>query len=596
LSVQQTDFAAMKKNRWVMILLLFPLVAYAQENAYRDLYADTWVATDALGRQLPGFKECGPPKDNRTVGLFYFLWLGQHSKDGPYDITELLKKNPKDPKFSSPGKFHHGGKPELGYYTSDSTYVIRKHARILSDAGVDVLIMDVTNSFTYPEITKTVCDELMALRASGQHTPQIMFLTNSNPDKTIRTLYKDFYSRNLFPELWFYWQGKPLLLGKPDKLESEIRDFFTMRYCWAWTHGKDTWNWLEHWPQRYGWHETPDKPEQLSVSVAEHPISNIGRSHYQGKQPRSNNYGVGMHTGKGLYFKQQWERALEVDPEFVFITGWNEWVAQRFLKKEGQAPGQMIGKPLSPEDTYFVDAYSQEYSRDIEPMEGGYTDNYYYQMVAGIRRYKGVRKPPPASPANTIAIDGRFEDWKDVAPEFRDHIGDVEHRHEKGWGDAGEYVNTTGRNDFVTMKVARDDKDIFFYAKTDQPITPHTDSNWMLLVIDIDQNTNTGWEGYDFVVNLAVEDDTKTSLHSLQRGWNPERVDAVRYAVRGAELELAIPRKLLNCSSGNVMLDFHWADNIQQLGDIAEFAVNGDSAPERRFNYRYISSEQKDLE
>ena len=31
----------------------------------RDLQADTWAATDALGRTLPGYAECGPRKENR---------------------------------------------------------------------------------------------------------------------------------------------------------------------------------------------------------------------------------------------------------------------------------------------------------------------------------------------------------------------------------------------------------------------------------------------------------------------------------------------------------------------------------------------------
>jgi hypothetical protein len=34
-------------------------------------------------------------------------------------------------------------------------------------------------------------------------------------------------------------------------------------------------------------------------------------------------------------------------------------------------------------------------------------------------------------------------------------------------------------------------------------------------------------------------------------------------------------------------LDFHWTDNAQPLGDLTEFALHGDSAPDRRFNYRY---------
>ena len=37
-----------------------------------------------------------------------------------------------------------------------------------------------------------------------------------------------------------------------------------------------------------------------------------------------------------------------------------------------------------------------------------------------------------------------------------------------------------------------------------------TDSNWMLLFIDTDQNKETGWEGYDFVINSKVNN-RKTS-------------------------------------------------------------------------------------
>jgi hypothetical protein len=560
---------------------------------YRDLHADRWVATDALSRPLPGFEECGWPKDNRTVGLFYFLWLGQHGTDGPFDITELLKENPHDPQYGPAGRFHHWGKPELGYYTSDSDYVIRRHAQLLTAAGVDVLIFDVTNAFTYSDIYLKLCGIFTQLRADGQQTPQVMFLANSHPGRTIKTLYDEFYAKKLYPELWFQWQGKPLLLTgatRPADLPPEIEGFFTLRKCWAWTHGRDTWNWLEHWPQRCGWHEAPGKPEQLSVSVAQHPIWNIGRSHCNNKQPLDTDaYGIGPRTHEGLYFAQQWQRALEIDPEFLLITGWNEWVAQRFLRKEGQA-GQahlMMGKPLKDGESFFVDVYNQEFSRDIEPMEGGYGDNYYYQMVAGIRRYKGVRPPRPVSLPKTISIDGQFADWVDVGPEFLDFVSDVGHRDEKGWGKAGRYVNTTGRNDLAVMKVARDDQSVYFYARTAEPLTSRSDSNWMLLFINADRNAGTGWEGYDFVVNLEVSE-KMTSLHRLQDGWNPELVATIPYVVKGNQLELAISRAALGLTSEcKVSLDFKWADHIQKRGDITEFFINGDAAPERRFNYRF---------
>jgi len=59
-------------------MILFAGVAVGAEEspAYRDLYADTWVAQDALGRNMPSFMEVGPVKtgQRRVVGMFYITW------------------------------------------------------------------------------------------------------------------------------------------------------------------------------------------------------------------------------------------------------------------------------------------------------------------------------------------------------------------------------------------------------------------------------------------------------------------------------------------------------------------------------------------
>jgi len=54
-------------------------------------------------------------------------------------------------------------------------------------------------------------------------------------------------------------------------------------------------------------------------------------------------------------------------------------------------------------------------------------------------------------------------------------------------------------------------------------------------------------------------------------------------------MELRIPRSDIGQGSGSdpVAFDFHWADNMQNPYYIIEFAVSGDSAPNRRFKYRY---------
>ncbi|MBN2138106.1 MAG: hypothetical protein JW720_09880 [Sedimentisphaerales bacterium] len=571
-----------------LLLSILVLLAAGSAAAQRDLYSDTWAATDALGRELPGFEQCGPPRQGRTVGIFYFLWLGPHGQAGPFDVTKLLAENPEEPKWGPPGAFHHWGESELGYYLSDSEYVITKHLHMLNDAQVDTLIFDVTNAFTYPDVYSKLCEVYRRMRSKGHRTPQICFLTHSSAKQTIEKLYADFYANKLYPELWFYWKGKPLILGSPEGLSQDVLDFFTIRDCWAWTHGKDTWQWLDHSLERFGWHESPDKPEELSVSVAQHPVSNIGRSHRNGKQPATNRYGLAGNEARGLYFAEQWQRALKLDPEFVFVTGWNEWVAQRFIKGDSGGAGSLLGRPLAKGDSYFVDAYNQQYSRDIEPMKAGHTDSYYYQMISYIRRYKGVRKPQAAKRDYSIEIDGRFEDWADVAPDFRDTAGDTMHRDEVGWGNAGRYVNKTGRNDFVTLKVACDSGNVYFYAQTSEDITPWSSPDWMLLLIDADRDSGTGRHGYDLLVNKAPAGPVRTSVHEYSSAGNWQRKSAVPYAVRGNRMELALPRSIFKTTGRNLSFDFHWADNIQDLDDIIAFAVNGDSAPNRRFNYRFI--------
>ncbi|HPX41282.1 MAG TPA: hypothetical protein PLF51_12665, partial [Candidatus Hydrogenedentes bacterium] len=54
----------------VLVMALACLPAGAGEFAGRpyegaDTFADTWVATDALGREAPGFEETGPVKPDK---------------------------------------------------------------------------------------------------------------------------------------------------------------------------------------------------------------------------------------------------------------------------------------------------------------------------------------------------------------------------------------------------------------------------------------------------------------------------------------------------------------------------------------------------
>ena len=580
------------------ITVMWVMLAVAPSSP-RDVYADTWAATDALGRTLPGYEQVGPVREDRTVGIFYWTWHTMNGQQGPYDISKAIAENPEAPRFGPLGAAHHWGQPELGYYLSTDPYVIRRHAMLLTDAGVEVILFDTTNPpFTFKESYLALCEVYTQMRAEGNAVPRIAFICPfGNPMPVLEQIYQDLYKPGLYQSLWFNWKGKPLVLADPAYVKDpQMKDFFTFRKpmptYFDGPSGPNQWGWLEVFPQHVFYGDSPEQKEQVTVGVAQNAVhEKLGpMSHKDGAYGRSRHGGQKDSAADavlwGYNFQEQWEQALKIDPPFVFMTGWNEWVAGRFSEWAGYT-----GKDTVFPDAVFVDQYSQEYSRDIEPMNGGHSDNYYYQMVANIRKYKGVRKPQPASAAKTIAIDGVFEDWQEVGPQFRDHLGDTAHRDHKGYGSL-HYTNTTGRNDLATMKVARDAATVYFYAETAKPLTPTTDKNWMLLYIDSDRNAKTGWQGYDYVVNLNVSDAKMTSLHRLTEGWNPELKSKIAFAVKGNQLELAIPREALGLArDAKVSLDFKWADNILKTGEVTEFFLNGDVAPQRRFNYRYVDTQ-----
>ncbi|MDQ2799153.1 MAG: hypothetical protein M3Y13_05865, partial [Armatimonadota bacterium] len=411
-----------------------------QPPGVRDLASDTWVATDALGRKTPLSAQTRPPQTGKFVGMFYFLWHGQHGKTGPYDNTKTVADPQKYP-FGGPGAFHWWGEPAVGYFLSDDPWVHRKNLEMLADAGVDVVFFDVTNAFTYHDVVLTVCKVAAQMRQEGNPCPQIAFVTHAGTARTVTSLYNDFYAKGLYKDLWFQWDGKPMILGdKTSKMDDgtpidpKIVDFFTWRDSWAWDPGHDKWQWIDKYPQRAGWHTDPNVPEEVPVSVAGHPTDSLGRSYHsdekwgQGTEPPVDEQYRTPDSAKGLQFSQQWRQALKIDPQFIFVTGWNEWVAQRFL---AGGPGTFAGHPQVKGGTFFVDNFTEEFSRDIMPMKGGYGDNYYMQLVDGIRQFKGVRPVPLARGFHTPSS---FAAWAKIGPEYLDTIGDTTHRDFDGWG------------------------------------------------------------------------------------------------------------------------------------------------------------------
>ena len=53
-------------------------------------------------------------------------------------------------------------------------------------------------------------------------------------------------------------------------------------------------------------------------------------------------------------------------------------------------------------------------------------------------------------------------------------------------------------------------------------------------------------------------------------------------------LEMKVKRANMNMKGSKMTFDFKWADNPQNLDDVISLCTHGDTAPIRRFNFRYI--------
>ena len=574
--------------------------------------SDYWAATDALGRKVCDFNTAGAKKKDKFVAMFYWTWH-QGEDDTAYgvkNITEIVRRYPEAMKDynhpawgeKKPG-FFFWEQPLLGYYKSTDPWVLRKHAEMLADAGVDAVFFDCTNgSVTWTESTEALLKTWDQAQKDRVNVPKIAFMlpfgASENSLISLRQLYRDIFQPKRYENLWFNWNGKPCIMGYPDNLtntaeDKEIARFFTFRPGQPdYLNGpkrNDQWGWLENYPQHGYVKDQGGRFEQVTVGVAQNasPSTNghcsafnlpgsFGRSYSyrNGFDPRIDGYLYGWN------FQEQWDRAFELDPELVFVTGWNEYIAGQWLPKDS-----WTGDPFS-----FVDEFDWEHSRDIEPNKGwgDKGDVYYLQLVDNVRKFKGMEPPMEASAPKTIKI-GSGNGWDDIKPYYRHYKGNTIHREHAGRNDQF-YRNNTGRNDIVGAKVAYDSEKLYFYAETAQKLTSQNDRNWMMLFIDSDRDKSTGWNGYDFIVNRLKPKGSKAIIEKNVGGrWEWEQIASIPLATSSNKLELEIRRSLLNLAGKPVNLEFKWNDNMQENGNIMDFYVNGDTAPGGRFNFVYTT-------
>jgi hypothetical protein len=88
------------------------------------------------------------------------------------------------------------------------------------------------------------------------------------------------------------------------------------------------------------------------------------------------------------------------------------------------------------------------------------------------------------------------------------------------------------------------------------------------------------------VINVRVIDGKNSVMAWLNKDGSTGKILPVPFQASQNKLMLSVRRSDIS-TTGKLAFDFHWADNIARIGDITEFFMNGDNAPERRANYRF---------
>ena len=562
------------------------------------------VGTDRLGRALPAAGEVPAPRKDKYVGIFYFICLDQKGTDGPYDVEKILAADPtaawdeKNPLWGPiNGAGHHWGEPLFGYYFTRDEWVIRKHIEMLSYADVDFLVFDTTNRLIYKNDVLKIMRILDEYVQTGVRVPKVAFMTNTLSGETVNELYREIYAAGKYPDTWFYWEGKPLIIGIPEQCSPEARDFFTFRIS-QWPNEdqkQDGFPWMEFIRPQRVFRTRTGEAEIINVSVAQHPNVAHSDAAFYGE---TDAWGRSYHNGAqdvrfgavdwGFNVSEQWDYALSKDPKIIFLTGWNEWTAGRWAwdrvsemsytvsNEEGQTVH--YHRPSRPYINHtFCDCCTEEYSRDIEPMKGGYFDSYYFQMISRIRAFKGM----PDMPADEMpAVE---QDWSDGIS-YSDYPFGSAHRSCRGFG-KNFYENTSGVNDIREMTVSASSRALRFTASCAADVV--RTGSWMRLFLNVGDGRTTAPSGYEYVANFGKAEDDLTYLAK----WDGQAyvpVCSIPMSVEGGTVTLTLPRRALGIADGAAAsLSFKWADQAGDCPTVEDFYTQGDTAPYGRLSYRY---------
>lgn len=619
-------------------------VIEADKNVFNATINST-VANDVYGRS---FGESDVATSDKKVGMFYFIWHGEHVNNGIFDVTKLNSnpetkdilwaQDPSDKTISPLYEFHYFSEPLYGYYCSDDPWVLAKHVELLTMSGIDYISLDLTNISIYEKNTRAVLEALLKFQNLGWKVPlvtsYIIGTNNSLPNaQRVLDFYNLFIDNERYSSLWLRddASNKPILSIDRDTYLKDMDPIVVSNVKFRntiWPFDKsqtayDDSSWLDWcYPQRV--YENSDG-NYMSVSVAQHVAGSFGvsvepdikgdpnvRTAYAKKY---NQYDTGAATNydsnrgrgwdynqnrnikenafKGTNLETQWDNAINSEKPIdeVFVCGWNEWVAYKlpFAEIHGGSAGldEIYGKYY--DKVTFCDQCDEEFSRDLEMTKDGYGDNFYLQNMRRTREFKGFKEQKFAGKyASENLTNNNWQNartYLDFTEEVFDRDFDRADHQEK-------YVNTTAKNDIKSVKMSHDGNNLYIQIENNNRIViDHDKTNNFNVLLSLNEGNN--WNGYNYILNKndLTKGNGKTNLEAFTGNeFDSELVTECDYYMDDKTISIAIPLEKLGLTSKDKFtVDFKVADGVTNPEDIMDYYVNGDSAPIGRLNYRYNS-------
>ena len=423
--------------------------ADAEAGAAQDAGTDAPALPDAdAGPDADPFPQTlvGSDVPDKRVGMFYLVWHAPAATavasivdagGTPHTLEDVVRSNGAlhysdiYEKYGVEGQaqaLYWNVQPQLGYYClyraragetgavpdcKNIEATTATHAAELIAAGIDHVVLDATNlvdigagggDLLQLRPTEVLFEEWAKLRAAGKKTPQIA-VWNAIPAGAVQwqkhlALYQNpaydglvLRDKKTNKKVFFVVDSQDsrapdgAILAQIAAAGVEVQRMWTiaatdpnvdrwafMSYCQA--AGKDTTSIVGA-----GDCNQPYTPKStLGSVVAVAPSFQTGF----GSLPNGSAGKLG-----GTTFRRQWATAFGVMPDYVFVSGWNEFVAQPQPNPYGGDPfAKDVGLERDPEgQKLFVDTFGAEYGRDIEPTVE-YGDAYYQLLRSCVRVYR----------------------------------------------------------------------------------------------------------------------------------------------------------------------------------------------------------------